>query len=90
MSAHICQYTLSKRCHSYPMELEEAVDFVTLATIAAHQQMAQLIHWSQFVEYMTSLRRPEKKGKLIQLVKNTQKINRRCLSGQGVVFLFFF
>lgn len=45
------------------MELKEALDFITLPTIAAHQQMAQLIHWSQFVEYMTPLVRRHKKGK---------------------------
>lgn len=38
------------------MELEKSLNFITLPTTAAHQQMAQLIHWSQLVEYMTSLR----------------------------------
>lgn len=41
------------------MELEESLNFITLPTVAAHQQMAQLIHWSQLMEYMTSLRRPK-------------------------------
>lgn len=48
------------------MELKETLGFITLPTTAAHQQMAQLIHRSQFVEYMTSLWRP-KRGKKVEL-----------------------
>lgn len=64
------------------MELEKSLNFITLPTTAAHQQMAQLIHWSQLVEYMTSLRSVNKgKKKFINSLKFI-KDQEWCLSGE--------